>query len=114
MFRATTPIHSFHFEEDPESYEKLLITYAQNNHVILEKTKSDLTFESSTDDYGNTDYVASFKLTQEEANRFNASRGYPIQVQVRALDDNDNAYASDMVTFSVKDVLDDRILTAGN
>ena len=55
MYRATTPIHSFHFEENPQQYEKLLITYAQNKRIILEKTKEDLTFESTTDDFGNVD-----------------------------------------------------------
>ena len=112
MYRATTPIHSFHFEEDPEQYEQLLITYAQDKMIIMEKEKSDLTFEAATDDYGNIDYIASFKLTQEEANRFTSRPSSSIQVQVRALDANNNAYASDMASFLVKDVLDDRILVA--
>ena len=113
MYRATTPIHSFHFEENPQNYERLLITYAQDKMIIMEKTKEDLTFETEIDSEGNIDYIASFQLTQEEANRFTSVRSSIIQVQVRALDSSDNAYASDMATFSVKDVLDDRILVAG-
>ena len=112
MYRATTPIHSFHFEENPQTYERLLITYAQDKMIIMEKTKEDLTFESETDSEGTIDYIASFQLTQEEANRFTSRRSNVIQVQVRALDANNNAYASDMASFTVKDVLNDRILSA--
>ena len=45
MIRATTPKQVFTFEQNPNIFEKILITYAQNDKIILEKEKSDLTIE---------------------------------------------------------------------
>ena len=45
MIRLTTPIHSFLFDTDPSAYERILITYAQGNRIVLEKEKDDLTTE---------------------------------------------------------------------
>lgn len=37
MRRATTPVHSFTFPFDPEQLTKILLTYSQNDEVILNK-----------------------------------------------------------------------------
>lgn len=117
MFRATTPLHSFVFKDDPQNYKKILIIYAHGEMVFLEKTKDDLTFSTKVED-GVTKYVASVRLTQEETKRFRIDgRGKTSYVQVRVLDSNDLAYASDKVPINVKDVLDDQVLrgqTDGN
>ena len=50
MYRATTPTHSFIFDIDPdETFRTILITYAQEGDIVLEKGKSDLTFSTTTD-----------------------------------------------------------------
>lgn len=110
MFRATTPTHTFLFDVDPDvSYSDILITYAQGNKIVLEKQKSDLTFEGSQVIEGETVYLASLHLTQEESNKFQPIK--TVNVQVRALTYNNEAVASNKIPVSVKDVLNDEVLT---
>ena len=105
MFRATTPVNNFLFNVDPDAtFKQILITYAQRGKIILEKTKEDLTF-SQTDD----GYVASFRLTQKEANLFNARNS--IEIQVRALSYYNEAIAFTKTTMTISDVLNDVVLT---
>ena len=111
MFRATTPLHSFVFDVNIEEFEKILVTYAHGPLTFLEKTKDDLTFTTRTLDNGSIKYVASLRLTQEEANRFRADgNGKNTYVQIRALDSNGHAYATDKKMINVKGVLDDHVL----
>lgn len=110
MFRATTPKHTFLFDVDPDvNYSNILITYAQGNGTVLEKQKSDLTFEGSQVIDGETVYLASLQLTQEESKKFQAVK--TVNVQVRALTYNGEAVACDKIPVSVKDVLNDEVLT---
>lgn len=112
MYRATTPVHTFIFKENPQDFAKILITYAQNNQIILEKTKDDLIFDSYTPTESDTVvYTATLQLTQEETRKFTIKSGSPsIQVQVRVLDDVGNAWASDKKRVPLKDVFNDSIL----
>lgn len=50
MYRFTTPKHTFSFSEsiDLASLSEILITYMQDNKIILEKRKTDLTIENNT------------------------------------------------------------------
>ena len=108
MIRATTPKHSFRFKDyNPEEFKTILITYSQGDSIILEKEKTDLSFETSEDGK----YVAWFRMTQDEANMFKARGVKQVSVQIRALTIEDHALASDICKFNVEDVLDDRILT---
>lgn len=109
MIRATTPTHTFTFDSDPSAYSRILVTYSQNNRVVLEKEKSDLTIEERQTTEG-TEYVAWFRLTQEEANRFSSSGSSRAYVQVRVLTTANEALASDITAISVKDVLNDEVL----
>jgi len=110
VYRATTPTHTFVFDVDPdELFKTILISYAQDSTVILEKTKDDLNFDEATDCKGNKVYEASLQLTQEETNYFNADK--TVSVQVRVLTYDDEAIAFDKATLSVKDVLNDEVLT---
>lgn len=99
MRRATTPTHKFTFPVDPENFEQILITYAQNNKIILEKNRNDLTID---------DYTVYVRLTQEESNLFNPR--IPIQVQVRGLTYSGTAVASKIFERPVEEVLNDEIL----
>lgn len=112
MTRATTPTHYFLFEEDPESYPTILITYAQGNNIVLEKHKEDLTIESiePDDPRCNANYRAYYRLTQEETNLFSGTPGSPIYVQVRVLTEDGEALASVKKQISIQDVLNDEVL----
>lgn len=111
MIRATTPKQVFIFELNPENFEKILITYAQNDRIVLEKEKSDLTFEPVTEGSGTIiGYSAWFRMTQEETKMFVANAGKLVSVQVRVLTTANEALASEKKTFSVMDVLNDEVL----
>ena len=111
MIRATTPKHTFIFEQNPEeSFDKILITYAQNGEIVMEKTKDDLEFGTGTDCEGNEVYTASLRLTQEETRQFSAKPRNMVDIQVRALTYAGEALASDKKSISVLDVLNDEVL----
>ena len=106
MIRATTPYHEFVFSEDPSEYTKILITYTQEDSIILEKQKSDLTITENPEVAGQ--YIASFRMTQAEANEFAIGA---VRVQVRILKSNGDAMASEISILKIEEVLDDEVLT---
>ncbi len=103
MIRATTPTHRFIFDQNPELFERILITYAQNGRIVLEKEKEDLTFEEPTEGQ----YPAYVQLTQEETNLFKAST---VTVQVRVLTTGGDVLASEKKSIGVENVLNDEVL----
>ena len=110
MYRASTPKQSFLCDVNPdETFKTILITYAQNGEVVLEKDKDDLTFDTTTDCKGETVYEAYFRLTQEESNLFDAAS--KVSVQVRALTYEGEAVVFDKEILTVLDVLNDEVLT---
>lgn len=109
MYRATTPTHNFCFGEvDPESFKTILISYVQNDKIILEKTKDDLRFTSEEYE-GETHYHASLKLSQEETRMFSEKSNY-VYIQIRASDYDQNVVASNIVKVPLLDVLNDEVL----
>lgn len=106
MIRATTPYHEFVFSENPSEYERILITYSQEESIILEKEKSDLTIIENPDVPGQ--YIASFRMTQAEANLFDVGS---VRIQVRILKSNGDAMASEISTLKIEEVLNDEVLT---
>lgn len=111
MIRATTPKHSFIFENDPSDYTRILITYTQGDKIVLEKEKEALTIDETTNPCtGNTEWAAWYKMTQDETKLFDANSGKPVRVQVRALTPGGDALASDKKTISIVDVLNDEVL----
>ncbi len=108
MIRATTPLQEFTFESNPEDFARILITYKQDENIVLEKTQDDLSFSSYIGEDGIIVYIAAFRMTQEEANLFEPE---PVRVQVRVLTADNEALASDITTMKVTDVLDDEVLT---
>lgn len=109
MYRATTPTHIFVFEVDPEeNFKTILITYSQNGEIVLEKGKNDLTFEEKEECCGKV-YQATLQLTQEESNLFEADK--IVSVQIRAVSYDGDVVASEKMSVSVKDVLNDEVLT---
>lgn len=109
MYRATTPTHNFCFGEvDPESFKTILISYVQNDKIILEKTKDDLMFTSEEYE-GEIHYHASLKLSQEETKMFSEKSNY-VYIQIRASDYDQNVIASNIVKIPLLDVLNDEVL----
>ena len=112
MIRATTPIHVFVFDEDPNQYEQILITYSQGNFIVLEKEKADLTIEPIDGDFSchHGSWRAWYRMTQEETKKFRGGVGKPVYVQVRVLTETGEALASEKKLIQLQDVLDDKEL----
>lgn len=112
MFRATTPKHTFVFDVDPDAtFKEILVTYAQEGKVVLEKEKEDMTFGEQLNDQGDTEYLASLKLTQEETNLFNTRISKNVTIQVRVLTVDDEAVAFNKIQIPLHDVLNDKVLS---
>lgn len=112
FYRATTPKHTFKFTDDPETnYKSILISYAQNGQIILEKTKEDLTFATVKDDDQVTIlyFTGTLQLSQEDTNLFVADAD--VTIQIRALNDSNDVFVSNTIILSVNDVLNDEVLT---
>lgn len=108
MIRATTPTHTFTFENlDPTTFKALNIYYAQQGVEILCKTKEDCSFTTQDTDT-KTVYLASVTLTQEETKLFKSK--YDVEVQLRVLTADDRALATSKYKLSVWDVINDEIL----
>ena len=111
MYRATTPQHDFLFDVDPQTtFKRILITYAQNNQIVLEKTEADLTYSQVADPEDGTIYKASFRMTQEETKKFDPNT-LNVQLQLRFRDWNDHVVASPVVKIRLDKVLNDEVLT---
>lgn len=82
MKRGTTPTHKFTLPIEPAMVSKFLLTYSQNEKVVLEKTEADMTKDGN---------VWSVELTQEETNLF--SEGNAV-CQIRILTLGGDAMAS--------------------
>lgn len=102
MKRSSTPIHRLKFPVDPESLDIILVTYAQNKKIILEKQKDDLVFK---------DNIGYIYLTQEESKLFSEGKGV---CEVKALseggDGRDKVAISQKFYFNVEGVLNDVVL----
>ena len=103
IWRASTPTQTFRFGFDPLDWDIILITYKQGDSIILEKDQDDLTIEGS---------VASFVLTQAEANLFDAS--LPVAIQVRVATNSGASFPSRVWYVDVADVLNDTVLPEVN
>ena len=114
MYRATTPTHKFCFGRvNPGLFKEILVTYVQNDMIVLEKKKQDLVITSEDVPVGEgteTHYHAELKLTQEETKAFTLQQGGNIAVQIRALDNYGNVSASNKMKVSLQDVLNDEVL----
>ena len=99
MRRLTTPEHKFTLQIDPSVIDKIRITYAQNNVIVLTKEGNDVSID---------DNIAKVKLTQEETKKFTA--GKEAEIQVRVLTLGNDALASDIIKVDVKKVLDDEVM----
>lgn len=100
MYRASTPTHRFRIPIAPENIAKILLTYTQNDKIVLEKTEADLTNEG---------HVWSLTLTQEETNLFASDYA---QVQVRYLGTDGRSFPSRKFRLFVGAVSNDEVMTS--
>lgn len=77
MMRASTPTHEFELECGKETIKRLLVTYMQNDKIVLEKTENDVSWNGN---------VAYCRLTQEETLKFDDKQSVEIQVRVLTVD----------------------------
>ena len=100
MRRGSTPTHIF---EIPDALvgniRSVEITYAQKKEIILQKDSYDCDIDGNT---------ISVKLTQSDTFRF--ADGVNVEIQVRILDNAENAFASDIMCVSCDRCLSDEVL----
>lgn len=92
------PYTHFHAAFDASIVDKFLLTYVQNEIVILEKTEADVMVEGN---------VWSVELTQEETKKFKAGVA---ACQIRILTTDGKALASDPFQFGVTQVFNDEVI----
>lgn len=100
MIRGTTPTHIFNIPFDTSLVDEIKITYAQEDEIILIKGTTDCTLENST---------ISVTLSQEDTFKFDHTKA--VQIQVRILTVNGEAFASIVEKVGVSKCLDDEVLT---
>lgn len=101
MIRATTPTNTYTFPDNiNDTYADIIISYAQNDNIILEKKKSDLSINGK---------VATITLTQEETSKFTAGVYVQIQIKVKTINEN-KILASQIYTVPVNKILNAGVL----
>ena len=128
IVRGTTPYHSFVLPITSDEIETLYITYMQNNEVVLDKQlgeegveieDSNFETENASVESSNDEEVLApsskltVHLTQEETLGFTfypAAKKNIAVIQVRVLDKNGEAYASDPIMERIFGVLKDGVI----
>ena len=104
MYRATTPTHRFTLPTDASEYKEIQITYEQNRTRLVKHYQDGILPSGMTID--GADVIV--KLTQNETNSFTPKQR--VNVQVRVLTQDDDAYASNIMGIAVNKVLNDEVL----
>ena len=97
MWRGTTPTYTFTLPEDVrlDDFTTVFLTFAQNGHNVLEKTKDEL---EATDE--------GFRLLFTQADSLCFSPG-PVKIQLRARMPDGTAVASNVISTTAQEVLKD-------
>ena len=104
MIRTTTPTHILKFPFDPADCDEILVTYKQNDRIVVEREKPDVTINSE-------EHTIEYTLTQQETKSFSALGIVYLQVKCRQ---NETVMASDMKTLKVEQVLNDDLMGVNN
>lgn len=99
MIRGTTPTHTFTFSINPDDAKEFVVTYVQNDEIVLEKRKNDCTISG-----GKIEVM----LTQEETLLF--KHGVMVEMQAKALLNSGLTVVSDIVGTNVNRVLNEEVL----
>lgn len=98
MFRGTTPTNVFNVDLDLTNAEVIYITYKQQNKVVFEKEKSDITV---------TENSLTVKLTQEETLKLTERE---VEIQIRARFSDGTALASNIIKTTANKILKDGVI----
>lgn len=98
MFRGTTPTNVFNVDVDLTNAEVIYITYKQQNKVVFEKEKSDITV---------TENSLTVKLTQEETLKLTERE---VEIQIRARFSDGTALASNIIKTTANKILKDGVI----
>lgn len=99
IIRGTTPTNYFDVDLDLTEADVIYITYEQNDEVVFEKQKSDITI---------TPERLSVELTQEDTLQLDDE--YDVKIQIRARLSDGTAVASNIVKTNVSRVLKDGVI----
>ena len=120
IVRGTTPYHTFVLPMESSQIEQIYVTYLQNNEVILDKGISDITLTDNAsvepleqgESEGATTTVT-IHLSQEDTLKFSfypAAEKNVAVIQIRVLDSNGEAYASEPIAERIFGVLKDGVI----
>ena len=100
MYRGTTPTVQININsgEDLTLYKSIYVTFKQMPSVLIEKTKEEIEV--------NSDSIV-VHLSQEDTLKFNPGT---VMIQLRAVDDNGIAIASDIVTIQAERILKEGVI----
>lgn len=138
LYRGTTPYHSFTLPLSTDKIAELYVTYMQNNQIIIERSLEDIelndvdlttgngfiTDENKGDSFSSNDAVqdetetitaceAIIHLTQKETLKFTfypAAEKNIVVIQIRLLDTDGEAYASEPIRERLYGVLKDGVI----
>lgn len=99
MYRGTTPTNIFTSELDLSTADVLYITYKQLGKVLVEKTKSDVTFGDGT---------ITVTLTQDDTLKFSEDKYVYVQIRARFADGS--AVASNIIETPAQAILKDGVI----
>lgn len=102
MIRGTTPTHIFETDVDLRDF-RIYISYKQRGSVIVEKTNEDCEITATQ---------VSVKLSQEDTLKFNIDA--PVRIQIRAVVENGDAIASDIIDTPAREILKDGVIEYAN
>ena len=114
IVRGTTPYHSFILPLKTEDISTFYVTYLQNEEVVLDKQmgQDGVAIESGTEELSEESKIT-IHLTQEDTLKFHfypAAEKNIAVIQVRVLDNNGEAYASNPVNERIFGVLKDGVI----
>lgn len=124
IVRGTTPYHNFILPILAEDIKSIYVTYLQNEKVILDKSKEDVTITDLIDLYENASVEElseeeqsscqlTVHLTQEDTLKFHfypAAKKNIAVIQIRILTTDDEAFASMPINERIFGVLHEGII----
>lgn len=105
--RGTTPTHKFKATVDLTDAKQIYVTYKQAGKVVLNKTLQSITVEKLQDD-PTYESLVTVQLTQFDTLQFVDK--YYVDIQVRALYNDGQSIASDILNIPVKGILMDGVI----
>ena len=105
MFRGTTPVHTFTVPFPPDSIQEVYVTYEQGGETIVEKSIHSVDIVPIEDDEESAQIVT--HLTQQNTLAFDEG---DVRIQLRVLDKDSEAYASNIVRVKSSQILKDGVI----